>query len=215
LPEFWKGLGALRVGAMAGVAAALTGFFLYIFGVIAEPPMAILYSGLEPREAGAVAAKLDAINVPYEQRGDGGTILIPADQVSRIRMQLATEGLPSAGVGYEIFDKSDTFGTSTFVQNVNRLRALEGELARTIRSNPSKRRVCISSSPSARFLPRPLSPPQLRLYSRPACGLATVRSTRFSTSSPPPSRDSHPTTSPSSMSAENCSRAATATPKTT
>jgi flagellar M-ring protein FliF len=134
LPEFWKGLGALRVGAMAGVTAALTGFFLYIFGVIAEPPMAILYSGLEPREAGAVAAKLDAINVPYEQRGDGGTILIPADQVSRIRMQLATEGIPSAGVGYEIFDKSDTFGTSTFVQTVNRLRALEGELARTIRS---------------------------------------------------------------------------------
>lgn len=134
MPEFWKGLGALRVGAMAGVAAALTGFFLYIFGVIAEAPMAILYSGLEPREAGAVAAKLDAINVPYEQRGDGGTILIPADQVSRVRMQLATEGLPSAGVGYEIFDKSDTFGTSTFVQNVNRLRALEGELARTIRS---------------------------------------------------------------------------------
>ncbi len=134
MPEFWKGLGALRVGAMAGVAAALTGFFLYVFGMIAEAPMAILYSGLEPREAGAVAAKLDAINVPYEQRGDGGTILIPADQVSRIRMQLATEGLPSAGVGYEIFDKSDAFGTSAFVQNVNRLRALEGELARTIRS---------------------------------------------------------------------------------
>jgi flagellar M-ring protein FliF len=119
---------------MAGVAAALTGFFLYIFGVIAEAPMAILYSGLEPREAGAVIAKLDAINVPYEQRGDGGTILISADQVSHVRMQLATEGLPSAGVGYEIFDKSDAFGTSTFVQNVNRLRALEGELSRTIRS---------------------------------------------------------------------------------
>jgi flagellar M-ring protein FliF len=127
-------MGALRIGAMAGVAAALTGFFLYIFGMIAEPPMAILYSGLEAREAGAVITKLDAINVPYEQRADGGTILISADQVSRVRMQLATEGLPSAGVGYEIFDKSDTFGTSTFVQNVNRLRALEGELARTIRS---------------------------------------------------------------------------------
>jgi flagellar M-ring protein FliF len=49
-------------------------------------------------------------------------------------MQLATDGLPSAGVGYEIFDKSDTFGTTAFVQNVNRLRAIEGELARTIRS---------------------------------------------------------------------------------
>src|SRR5258708_35134133 len=49
-------------------------------------------------------------------------------------MQLDTDGPPSAGVGYEIFDKSDTFGTTAFVQNVNRLRAIEGELARTIRS---------------------------------------------------------------------------------
>src|SRR5215813_2443840 len=119
---------------MAGVAAALTGFFLYIFGLIAEPPKAILFSGLEPRDATAVVTKLEALNVPYEQKGDGGTILVPSDQVSKIRMQLASEGLPAAGVGYEIFDKSDTFGTTAFVQNVNRLRALEGELARTIRS---------------------------------------------------------------------------------
>src|SRR5215470_10893378 len=119
---------------MAGVAAALTGFFLYVFGLIAEAPKAILYSGLEGREAGSVVAKLEALNVPYEQRGDGGTILVPSDQVAKLRMQLATEGLPSAGVGYEIFDKTDTFGTTAFVQNVNRLRALEGELARTIGS---------------------------------------------------------------------------------
>jgi flagellar M-ring protein FliF len=119
---------------MAGVAAALTGFFLYVFGLIAEPPKAILYSGLEAREVTAVVSKLEALNMPYEQKGDGGTILIAADQVSKIRMQLAAEGLPSAGVGYEIFDKSDSFGTTAFVQNVNRLRALEGELARTIRS---------------------------------------------------------------------------------
>ena len=134
LPEFLKGMGAARLGAMAGVAAALTGFFLYVFGLIAEPPKAILFSGLEARDASSVISKLEALNVPYEQKGDGGTILIPADQVSKIRMQLATEGLPSAGVGYEIFDKSDTFGTTAFVQNINRLRALEGELARTIRS---------------------------------------------------------------------------------
>jgi len=134
LPEFFKGIGAARIGAMAGVAAALTGFFLYVFGLIAEPQKAILFSGLEARDASAVVAKLDALSVPYEQKGDGGTILIPADQVTKIRMQLATDGLPSAGVGYEIFDKSDTFGTTAFVQNVNRLRALEGELARTIRS---------------------------------------------------------------------------------
>jgi len=134
LPEFFRGIGAARIGAMAGVAAALTGFFLYVFGLIAEPSKAILFSGLEGRDASAVISKLDALNIPYEQKGDGGTILIPADQVTKIRMQLASDGLPSAGVGYEIFDKSDTFGTTAFVQNINRLRALEGELARTIRS---------------------------------------------------------------------------------
>ena len=113
MPEFFKGIGAARIGAMAGVAAALTGFFLYVFGLIAEPQKAILFSGLEARDASAVVAKLDALSVPYEQKGDGGTILIPTDQVTKIRMQLATDGLPSAGVGYEIFDKTDTFGTTT------------------------------------------------------------------------------------------------------
>jgi flagellar M-ring protein FliF len=134
LPDFLKGLGAARIGAMAGVAAALTGFFLYVFGAITEPPKAILFSGLEGREATAVAQKLDAMNVPYEARGDGGTLLVPADQVTKLRMELAAEGLPAAGVGYEIFDKSDSFGTTSFVQNLNRIRALEGELSRSIRS---------------------------------------------------------------------------------
>jgi flagellar M-ring protein FliF len=134
LPDFFRGIGPARMGAMAGVAAALTGFFLYVFGMIAEAPKAILFSGLEAREATSVIAKLEALNIPYEQKGDGGTILIASDQVSKIRMQLAAEGMPSAGVGYEIFDKTDTFGTTAFVQNVNRLRALEGELARTIKS---------------------------------------------------------------------------------
>jgi flagellar M-ring protein FliF len=118
---------------MAGVAAALTGFFLYVFGLIAEPPSHSLF-GLEPRRRAARHCQAQRTERAYEQRGDGGTILISADQVSKIRMQLAAEGLPSAGVGYEIFDKTDTFGTTAFVQNVNRLRALEGELARTIGS---------------------------------------------------------------------------------
>ncbi len=119
---------------MAGVAAALTAFFLYVAGVIAEPPKAILFAGLEPRDAAAVSAKLDAMNVPYEAKGDGGTITVPADQVTKLRMELASDNLPAAGVGYEIFDKSDAFGTTSFVQNVNKLRALEGELARSIQT---------------------------------------------------------------------------------
>jgi flagellar M-ring protein FliF len=61
--------------------------------------------------------------------------MVPKDKVTRLRMKLAEGGLPKGGgVGYEIFDKSDALGTTSFVQNINHLRALEGELARTIRA---------------------------------------------------------------------------------
>src|SRR4051812_43430472 len=118
---------------MAGVAAVLTAFFLYIAGAITEPPKTILFSGLESRDAAAVAAKLDGMTVKYDVK-DGGTILVPADQVTKLRMALAQDNLPAAGVGYEIFDKSDTFGTTAFVQNINHQRALEGELARSMQT---------------------------------------------------------------------------------
>ena len=134
MPEFLKGNGPARFGVMAGVAAVLTAFFLYVAGVISEPPKTILYSGLDPRDAAQVTAKLDAMNVKYDAKGDGGTIMVPADEVTKLRMELASENLPAAGTGYEIFDKSDSFGTTAFVQNINRLRALEGELARSIQT---------------------------------------------------------------------------------
>ncbi|HEY1630299.1 MAG TPA: flagellar basal-body MS-ring/collar protein FliF [Rhizomicrobium sp.] len=134
MSEFIRNVGAARFGVMAGVAAALTAFFLYVAGVISEPAKTILYAGLEPRDAAAVTAKLDSMNVPYDAKADGGTILVPADQVTKLRMELASENLPQAGVGYEIFDKSDAFGTTAFVQNINSLRALEGELSRSIQT---------------------------------------------------------------------------------
>src|ERR1700759_1870531 len=118
---------------MAGVAAVLTAFFLYIAGAITEAPKTILFSGLESRDAAAVSTKLDSMAVKYDIK-DGGTILVPADQVTKLRMALAQDNLPAAGVGYEIFDKSDAFGTTAFVQNINRLRALEGELSRSIQT---------------------------------------------------------------------------------
>ncbi len=132
--ELIRNIGSARFGVMAGVAAALTAFFLYVAGVVSEPAMTILYAGLEPRDAAAVTAKLDSMNVKYEAKGDGGTILVPSDQVTKLRMELASENLPAAGVGYEIFDKADSFGTTAFVQNINQLRALEGELVRSIQT---------------------------------------------------------------------------------
>jgi flagellar M-ring protein FliF len=118
---------------MAGVAAVLTAFFLYIAGAITEPPKTILFSGLESRDAAAVTGKLDSMAVKYDVK-EGGTILVPADQVTKLRMALAQDNLPAAGVGYEIFDKSDTFGTTAFVQNINHQRALEGELSRSMQT---------------------------------------------------------------------------------
>ncbi|MDB5739065.1 MAG: Flagellar M-ring protein, partial [Alphaproteobacteria bacterium] len=133
MQAFFKQVGAARFGVMAGVAAVLTAFFLYIAGAITEAPKTILFSGLESRDAAAVTGKLDAMAVKYDVK-DGGTIMVPADQVTKLRMALAQDNLPAAGVGYEIFDKSDTFGTTAFVQNINHLRALEGELARSIQT---------------------------------------------------------------------------------
>src|SRR5690606_4468288 len=77
----------------------------------------------------------EGLNVSFELRNDGATVLVPKDRMLRLRMALAEEGLPAGGiVGYEIFDKGDTLGATSFVQNLNHLRALEGELARTIRT---------------------------------------------------------------------------------
>jgi flagellar M-ring protein FliF len=135
LVEFVKALGAARLAAMAAVTVALVGFFVVVGMRVSAPSMAPLFTELSLEDSSRVVQELESQGIPYELRGDGSTILIPKDNVTRARMRLAESGLPRGGaVGYEIFDKSDTLGTTSFVQNVNHLRALEGELARTIRS---------------------------------------------------------------------------------
>lgn len=135
LVEFVKTLGAARLAAMAVVTALLIGFFVVIAMRVTSPTMAPLFAELSLEDSNRVIRELETQGIPYELRGDGSTVLIPREQVTRARMRLAESGLPQGGsVGYEIFDKSDTLGTTSFVQNVNHLRALEGELARTIRS---------------------------------------------------------------------------------
>jgi len=119
---------------MAGVALALIGFFAFIILRMSAPQMSPLFTDLTFEDSVAVVKDLERQTVPFELRHDGATILVPREQVPRLRMKLAESGLPKGGgVGYEIFDKSDALGATTFVQNMNKLRALEGELARTIR----------------------------------------------------------------------------------
>ena len=135
LVSFLKGLGASRLMAMVAVTAALIGFFAFVIMRVTTPQMTTLFTDLSLEDSNAVIKDLERQAVPYELRNDGAVIMVPTDKVTRLRMKLAEGGLPKGGgVGYEIFDKSDALGTTSFVQNINHLRALEGELARTIRA---------------------------------------------------------------------------------
>ena len=93
----------------------------------------VLYSGLTQEDAADVVARLQEDRKQYKLSEDGGSILVPASQVHETRLFLAGEGLPrGGGVGFEIFDKT-SLGTTDYVQRLNYQRALQGELARTIR----------------------------------------------------------------------------------
>jgi flagellar M-ring protein FliF len=126
-------LGAGRLLAIAGVGVGMITFFVFLTTRLATPNMSLLYGDLDLKDSAQIAQKLDSMSVPYQLRGDGSQILVPGDQVARIRMTMAEQGLPRGGsIGYELFDKSETFGSSSATQNINQVRALEGELSRTI-----------------------------------------------------------------------------------
>ena len=130
-----RNLGPARLAAIGLVLATTVGFFVFLSGRLATQSYGLLYGDLDLRDSGQIVQKLDAMNVTYQLRADGAQILVPTDQVAKLRVAMAETGLPHGGsVGYEIFDKSETLGTSSFVQNINNMRALEGELARTIAS---------------------------------------------------------------------------------
>ncbi len=130
-----KSLGPVRLAAMGAVAAGIIAFFIYMTTQLVGEEMALLYSDLESRDSGEIVSELEQRNIPYSVSADGSQIRVPESQVGRLRVQMAEQGLPSGGsIGYEIFDESSGLGTTNFVQNVNHVRALEGELARTIRS---------------------------------------------------------------------------------
>ena len=128
-------LGPARLGVMGAILLGLLMFFVFISMRITTQEMKLLYTDLSSIDSGAVATKLEESQIPYEISSDGSRILVPGDEVGRARMLLAAEGLPNGGnIGYELFDKQSGFGTTNFVQNINQVRALEGELARTISS---------------------------------------------------------------------------------
>ena len=133
--ETLRNLGSVRLVAMAGIGIGFIAFFAFLVTRLTGSEMSLLYSDLDGTDSSRITAKLESMQIPFELRGNGAQIYVPSDQALRLRMSMAQEGLPTGGsVGYEIFDNADALGTTNFVQNVNLVRALEGELARTIRS---------------------------------------------------------------------------------
>ena len=124
-----------RLAAIFGLAAGVAAALVYFSGNVGSGSQSLLYSGLDPAAAAAAAQLLDQANVDYEIKEGGTAIYVPRDQVDEARVRVASGGpLSGASVGYEIFDREDSFGQTSFVQNLNAKRALEGELARTIQS---------------------------------------------------------------------------------
>jgi flagellar M-ring protein FliF len=127
--------GVGRLAVLLGVGGGGAALIITILLNLAAPPMSLLYSNLDLREAGTITQALDQAGVKYELRGDGSTILVSRDKVASARLMLAGKGLPTASsVGYEIFDTQSALGQTDFVQQLNMKRATEGELARTIRA---------------------------------------------------------------------------------
>ena len=132
--EQFRAFGAGRLTAIFGLAVGVAAALVYFSGAVGGGSQALLYSGLDPAEAASTSELLDQANITYEIREGGTAIYVDREQVDEARVRLAASGPLSGSVGYEIFDRQDSFGQTSFVQNINAKRALEGELARTIQS---------------------------------------------------------------------------------
>jgi len=125
----------MRIAAALVVVALVGGGLGVIMLQGGESGKKLLFSGLELEEAAEISGKLDTAGIAYSLEGGGSAIFVDASKVEDARMMLSEQGLPTRGsVGWEIFDKSDALGETQFVLNIKKLRAMEGELERSIAS---------------------------------------------------------------------------------
>ena len=135
-----RNLGPVRLAIMGAIMLGMIGFFIFLTTRLATPSMVLLYGDLNADDSSRITSQLSSQNVPFELLQGGSQIMVPSDRALKLRLSLASQGIPSGGsLGYELFDDKQTIGTTSFVQNINLLRALEGELARTIQTISSIR----------------------------------------------------------------------------
>ncbi|MBA4249297.1 MAG: flagellar M-ring protein FliF [Candidatus Puniceispirillum sp.] len=133
--QFLK-LGLTRSLSIIGVTLVTLIFFAYLALRTTVPDLGLLFANLDPSDASKISERLKVMNIPHEIKGESSDqIFAQKDQISKLRMELAADGLPAGGtIGYELFDKSDFMGTSSAMIDINMLRATEGEIAKSIRT---------------------------------------------------------------------------------
>ena len=125
--------GVGRLAALIGVVVGAIAVIAAVMMMMSKQPNELLLSNVDPKESAAATQALDTAGIKYETKSDGSTIYVARDKVNAARQLIFTKGLVTSGsVGYEIFDTGSALGQTDFVQNLNRQRALQGELERTI-----------------------------------------------------------------------------------
>lgn len=130
-----QSLGPRRLWHLAAAGVAIVAAVVVAGYFANRPAFEVLYSGLDPQDIARITSALRETGVPFDVASDGGSLLVENGQAPRARMILADRGLPrSPNAGYELFDKLGSLGLTSFMQDVTRTRALEGELARSIQT---------------------------------------------------------------------------------
>lgn len=126
-------LGPTRLAALGAIGIILMLFFGIMMSRMSGGDLKPLYSDLGSEDSNQILTQLDTMGIAYSTADNGATILVGATDVGKARIRISELGLPRGGnIGYELFDAEDNFSTSTFKQQISKVRALEGELARTI-----------------------------------------------------------------------------------
>ena len=130
--EIWQRTSLVQRVLLAGIGLACVGAAALVVGWVRQPTYALLYGGLAPAEAARIVEKVQDESVAYETRDGGSAVYVDAAQVRQLRMKLAAQNLPSGGhAGYTILE-AQRIGTSPYMQKVNHIRAVEGELSMTL-----------------------------------------------------------------------------------
>lgn len=159
LKDFWSNANrGLKLRLVVGIVLGISLVVALVF--LTRPSYETLFTNLTPADAGQIGERLQEMKVSYRLGDNGDSILVPSSQVYELRNRLAMEGLPKGGsVGFEIFDQTK-LGVTDFERRMQYIRALRGELSRTISQMDGVRSATVELVlPEERLFSKDMQPP--------------------------------------------------------